>query len=153
MFKTIMVASDGSECSDRGLALAGSLAESQSGSARVVLVHVREMIAGTGRGGAYPLELDEAGLRSKIDGQVEDLRARGITAELIVHTVRNHGPAAEIADAALAVGADLIVIGSRGHSLLSEMVLGGVTMRLLPAAPCPVLVVPPMAVHAGDGTS
>jgi hypothetical protein len=38
--------------------------------------------------------------------------------------------------------ADLIVVGSRGHSLVREVVLGGVPIRLPQIAHRPVLVVP-----------
>ena len=53
------------------------------------------------------------------------------------------GPAHAIADAAKEVGADLIVVGTRGHTALGGLLLGSVTNRLLHIAPCPVLAVPP----------
>jgi nucleotide-binding universal stress UspA family protein len=42
------------------------------------------------------------------------------------------------------VGADLLVIGSRGHSEFAEMLLGSVSLHCVARAPCPVVVV-----HAG----
>ncbi len=42
-----------------------------------------------------------------------------------------------------AAGAQLLVVGSRGRSGLSGMLLGSVSQRLIQQAPCPVLVVRP----------
>jgi nucleotide-binding universal stress UspA family protein len=47
-----------------------------------------------------------------------------------------------IAEAAEKDGADLIVVGTRGHSALGGLLRGSVTQRLLHLAPCPVLAVP-----------
>ena len=46
-----------------------------------------------------------------------------------------------ILDAAQAVGADLIVMGSHGRRGLEKLVLGSVAQRVLAAAVLPVLVV------------
>lgn len=52
---------------------------------------------------------------------------------------RRGSPAAQILDSAAEAGADLIVVGSRGHSAIRDMMLGGVTHRVLRHAPCTVL--------------
>ena len=52
-----------------------------------------------------------------------------------------------IADAAVNTGADLIVVGARGHTKLLGFVLGSVTHRLMQIATCPVLTVPPADRH------
>jgi nucleotide-binding universal stress UspA family protein len=51
-------------------------------------------------------------------------------------------PAHEVANTAREVGADLIVVGTRGRTAIGGLLLGSVTNRLLHIAPCPVLVVP-----------
>jgi nucleotide-binding universal stress UspA family protein len=53
------------------------------------------------------------------------------------------GPAHAIASIADGANADLIVVGTRGHSPVAGLLLGGVTQRLLHIAHQPVLAVPP----------
>jgi nucleotide-binding universal stress UspA family protein len=42
--------------------------------------------------------------------------------------------------------ADLLVIGTRGHGRVAGAMLGGVAMKCLQRAECPVVVIPPRAV-------
>jgi len=41
-----------------------------------------------------------------------------------------------------------MVCGSRGYGLVRQVLLGGVSMRLVRAAACPVVVTPRSALHA-----
>lgn len=59
-------------------------------------------------------------------------------------------PAATIVEQALAVSADLVVMGTHGHRGFRRFLLGSVTEHVLRDAPCPVLIVPP---HAAATTS
>lgn len=60
--------------------------------------------------------------------------------------------AESIADAiiseAAALPADLLVLGSHGRTGVARLLLGSVTERVMHAAPCPLLVVPPRAADA-----
>ena len=51
------------------------------------------------------------------------------------------GPAAQVLLEA-AVGAELLVVGSRGHGAFAGMLLGSVSQHCTHHAPCPVIVVP-----------
>lgn len=46
-----------------------------------------------------------------------------------------------IVEEAQRIGADLIVMGTRGHTGLKHVVLGSVAERVVRTAPCPVLTV------------
>jgi nucleotide-binding universal stress UspA family protein len=51
------------------------------------------------------------------------------------------GPAAQVLLEA-AAGAELLVVGSRGHGAFAGMLLGSVSQHCTQHAPCPVIVVP-----------
>jgi len=57
--------------------------------------------------------------------------------------IRPGSPADEIVDAAKELGADMIVIGSRGWGEIRSVLLGSVSERVLHLARCPVLIVRP----------
>jgi nucleotide-binding universal stress UspA family protein len=139
MFNVIIWASDGSEHADRALDYARGLAEASS--ARLIVVHVKEII--TGRAGGYPVQVDEEEVEQKIQGQVKDLKDAGLNVSFDEHGTTAGGAAHAIADAAKEAGADLIVVGTRGQGPITGLLLGSVTHRLLHVAPSPVLAVPP----------
>lgn len=68
----------------------------------------------------------------------EEAMAQGVQTEWS----QNAGnPGQVICDVAKSWGADLIVVGRRGHSSLSELLLGNISNYVLHRAPCSVLVV------------
>jgi nucleotide-binding universal stress UspA family protein len=72
---------------------------------------------------------EAAALRLRQSGLIADAR------------IRRGEPAAGILEAARDVGADLIIVGSRGLSGLKRLALGSVSRNVLAAAPVSVLVV------------
>lgn len=76
--------------------------------------------------------------RRKLDATAERLSGRGVQATAHLLEV----PAAPaLADCARDVGADLLVLGTRGNTGLKHLLLGSVAERTLREAPCSVLVV------------
>lgn len=139
MFKTIVWATDGSEAADRALPYAKALAEGEGRT--LLIVHSNELIVG-GRAGGYPMLADEDEVVKRIEGQSEQARQEGLNARLKVVAGAGAGAAHMIADVAREAGADVIVVGTRGHAPVPGLLLGSVTQRLLHVAPCPVLAVP-----------
>jgi nucleotide-binding universal stress UspA family protein len=138
MFTNIIWATDGSEAADRALDAAKELA--LDGSGALTVLHCKELLVG--RAGGYPVYADETELQEKIVRQGDGLRKAGIAVTLRMDTAAVHGPAHAIAEAARELDADVIVVGTRGHTPLAGLLLGSVTQRLLHIAPCPVLAVP-----------
>ncbi len=138
MFKTIVVGTDGSSEAGSALAVAANLAEQDN--ARLIVIHVQEFIGG--KGGIYPLHIDEDDIMARLRASVTELAERGITVDLDVQQIALGGPAHVIADAAAKAAADLIVVGNKGRNPVSELVLGNVPIRLLHIAHRPVMVIP-----------
>ena len=137
MFNTIVWATDGSDAADQALPYAKALAE--GAGHELVAVHSKEVFHG--RAAGYPVLADEEELEAKILRQVAEARKEGLNATFeLVGDVP--GAAHVIADAARKLGADVIVVGTRGHARIAGLLLGSVTQRLLHIAPCPVLAVP-----------
>ena len=136
MSKTIVLALDGTERSRGPVRYATDLARERD--ARIVVVHVKELIGGRGAG---PLHVDEDDRAADVRRQVADLRAAGFVAELqSCSTMR--GPASAIADVAKNSGAEMIVVGGTTHGAFAGALAGSTPQALLHAAPCPVLVAP-----------
>jgi nucleotide-binding universal stress UspA family protein len=146
MFKVIIWATDGSSGAEQALQFAKGLA--QADGARLIVVHVKEILAARG---AVPVNVKEDEIQAAIRKQVEDLKQEGLNATLQLADVMAGGAAHAILEIADEKGADLIVVGTRGYGPLVGLLLGSATHRLLHIAHCPVLVVPPKS--AGASTS
>lgn len=138
MFKKILAAVDGSDYSHGALAVATDLAR-ESG-ADLVIAHVDEKFVG--KGGAGSLNVDEPEIKAGLVAKAAELTTEGIDTETKVASIVLGGPAPAIAKIASDAGADLIVVATRGHSAIAEVLVGSVTQRLLQLANCPVMAVP-----------
>ena len=74
----------------------------------------------------------------KLAALVDRLAAQGVTVDSLLTEVP---AAAAIVRAAEESKADLLVIGTRGHTGLKHLLLGSVAERTVRLAPCPVLTV------------
>jgi nucleotide-binding universal stress UspA family protein len=138
MFDTIVVGTDGSTTAQHAFGFAAAIA--RANQARLVAVHVVEVVGG--KGGQYPVHIDEEDLEARLRRSVDELKGEGVVAELVIERIITGGPAHVLAEVAADVHADVIVVGNRGHTPVSDLLLGNVPTRLLHIAHRPVLVVP-----------
>jgi nucleotide-binding universal stress UspA family protein len=139
MYSKIIWATDGSDAADAALPQVRDLA-STNGTA-VVVLHCEETFVGP-RAYGLDVNVDESDLQEKIKKQAAQLENDGFDVKMEFVAGRSGIAAHAIADAAENDGADLIVVGTRGHTAIGGLLLGSVTQRLLQVAPCPVLAVP-----------
>ena len=150
MFSNIVWATDGSEHADRALDYATRLANDEG--AQLHCVHIVEMLVG-GRVAGQRAFLNEDQLDAKIKAQAQEVSLRhGLQTTVHVTPSGISNIADRIAEIATDSRADLIVVGTRGHSTIGGLVLGSVTQRLLHLAACPVLAVPPVKTTPADST-
>ncbi len=138
MDNRIVVGVDGSPGSDAALRWAA--AHAGAFGAQLVAVHcwsppLAGEVALTGAE-ATALEGDFAAV---LDAAVE--RVRADVSDVMVEAVLSRGDPAEVLTE-LAAGAELLVLGSRGASGHTGLVLGSVSRRCTDRATCPVVIVP-----------
>ena len=123
----IVVAVDGSSTSERALEVAVDLARYRS--AELVLAYARNH-----------------GIITEVDRRIAELELQleqgGLRVSTIVKESFLGEEAVMIAEVARDLGADLIVVGSRGRTPVTGLVLGSVSQRILHETPCPTLIVP-----------
>ena len=139
----IMVATDGSAGANRAIDTAAALAK--SGGADLTIITVGGNISG-------------AELRKLADSAGDLSRTMEASADRILTLARKRAlrigvrnvalqtgwgdPAEIIIDAARRGQVDMLVVGRRGRSRLSGLLLGSVSQKLASLAPCVVVVVP-----------
>jgi nucleotide-binding universal stress UspA family protein len=131
MFKTILFPVDRSREARQAADVAIEVVKKYQ--ARLVVLSVVEPAEGEDINAASAAATD---LLNKVKVTLQEV---GIAAEL---KIAQGKPAFAICDVADEVGADLIIIGSRGMSLTDEHPEGSVSQKVINLSPCPVLVVP-----------
>jgi nucleotide-binding universal stress UspA family protein len=142
--KTVLIATDGSEPADEALDYAIEIAHAMRATLHVLSVERPPAPGSTSDGAALVDDaraIAEAGAR----------RARSAGVETTAHT--SHGEvAASIESAAAALGADLLVVGSRRLADRAGGAAGSVSHALVRDARMPVTVVHRGDAHAGSPT-
>jgi nucleotide-binding universal stress UspA family protein len=133
----ILLATDGSEEAERASAIAINLAKTHHAELHVVFVEpalpMIDQFAEPGPEGTQPES------RQLLDEQVRHIEEVGAT---IAEThLRLGRPDAQIVQVGEEIGADLIVLGSRGHGGVRRALMGSVSDGVVRYAHCPVLVV------------
>jgi nucleotide-binding universal stress UspA family protein len=131
--RRMLLAADGSAGATRAASVCAALAERLDAS--VLVVHATD-------GSTEKHEPDA------IAAAAAAAVGRGRVMAVRVRAAGQAGIAAALCEEAIEYSAGMIVVGRRGLSALSRLVLGGVSERLLGVAPCAVLVVPEPAALA-----
>ena len=139
-FRTIMVAVDKSEQSDRAVAVARELARATGATVHLFHLREHELIVGKS-GGYFERETDEES-ESLLAKELAVLREGGIDVVADVRRGRLDHSAHAILQVADEVSADVLVIGLRGPSTFSGLMLGGTSYKIIHMTNRPVLVVP-----------
>src|SRR6516164_8052424 len=138
MYEKILVAVDHSEISARALAAARGLASLSHGEVWVLHLREREVMGKTGLLTSTESS-DEAS--AAVSDAVEQLTQAGIKAHAVVRDTVFGYAAREIVSDAAGLGADVIVMGTRGRGDLAGLVLGSTAHKVIHLADRPVLVV------------
>lgn len=145
MSRTILVPVDGSEHSRKAVEFAAGMCTGLADKLSLLhvvqsLPHDRTLVLGAA---AITVnmsgeELREVGAKV-IDAATEEAAKHGCTA--VESEVVMGDPAQQIVERAKRIGADMVVIGSRGLSDMAGLVLGSVSHKVMHLAPCTCITV------------
>jgi nucleotide-binding universal stress UspA family protein len=137
-FKRILIPVDGSEASAWALKLAVQLVKEMP-AAKLTLLHV--IVPPSSGMGELALVSDDLMARLQADGKAVLAAAqRRLPSDAQVRTVLREGsPAQEIVAYARQIGADFIVMGTRGRGRWATFVLGSTAEAVIRWSRCPVV--------------
>ncbi len=141
MFKSIIVAYDGSDHANRALEIGIDLAKKYDAKLDIVEVIDTAMLTGMGLA-PVPAEVVDQ-IYTKAKREVEMAKNKAMQAGLtnVGGETLEGDPASSLLEYAGKNGGDLIITGSRGLSTLKRIVLGSVSSRIVQESKIPVLVV------------
>ena len=133
----IVVGVDGSEPSKEALRWAARQAQITGAKLRAVMTW--EYPTSFGWAPPYPTEFDpESDTRKALVATVDETLGTDCPVEAELVVVEGH-PATALLEAAK--GADLLVVGCRGHGAFTGILLGSVSQHCMAHALCPVIVI------------
>jgi nucleotide-binding universal stress UspA family protein len=139
----VLLGYDGSADAQKAADLVGGTTWPAASTVRVIGVIEPKALALTAWPAAMPAYAVEVDRQStdhyarELADVVRRLEGPGRTVESGVLSGR---AATAIVDDAAAFGADLVVVGSRGHGAIGALILGSVSGEVVDHAPCPVLI-------------
>lgn len=143
--KTVLVAHDFSDPSNRALLFAAELCSKLGASIQVVHVHpdVYDGHGDPALGLPWPTPSQEERYLRFLDTEVQRTVSAVLGAESknVKHHIVRGDPVKRIASLAKEIGADLICLGSTGKGAVERVLLGSVSQLLLRTSPVPVLTV------------
>lgn len=137
-----LIAYDGSPGAEQALALAGSLTWPPGTTLHIAAAvdSVLPHYTGVRHERVTPAEFDPLLIEARQD-QVSDAVGRLTGGDRHVEGSVLRGRAATVlVERSHSLGADLLIVGSRGHGTVASLLLGSVSAELVDTAPCPVLV-------------
>ena len=132
----VVVGVDGSECGQA--ALRWALGQARATGAELHAVTAWEVSTAYGYIPMYGDVDLEGDARKQQDAALEQVSRLAEGVPVVRQVVRGHAAAA-LVDAS--EGADLLVVGSRGHGTFSSAMLGSVSQHCVHHATCPVVVI------------
>jgi nucleotide-binding universal stress UspA family protein len=145
-FSHILVATDGSERADKALALAVKMARERPGTRLSAILVVHDFSTADFLEVVSTMRTDFEQLRQQLADKGRDrlfglLRPHAVALPIDPIVEVSDAPHAAILATARRLGADLIVMASRGHGPAASALLGSQTQKVLAEAEVPVLVV------------
>jgi nucleotide-binding universal stress UspA family protein len=144
----VLVATDGSETSDRAVLFAAELAKQGDASLLILTVAQEPTLVAVPMGVMAEVEGVYMTPRDVIESAADEIVERAATQVEIVgvaaveRLVRFGSPARIIVQTAEEEGADIIVMGRRGLGDFGALLLGSVTHKVMHIAKLPVITVP-----------
>lgn len=145
MYQRILVPVDGSECADRGLSEAMSMARLTGGRLRLVHV-IDEPFAALGSAGAIGASADLISLAREAAQQIladasAKVRSAGIAVDSVLLDTFDGRLCDLIVDEAKRSSSELLVLGTHGRRGASRFLLGSDAEQIVRVSPVPVLLV------------